>query len=241
VQAIHLHVCARLEASTALRMLSALLTTLPWWMDRRGGWTIVMKGSSTFSEIVDAEPKNGSTLSLLLSHVLHLHGLFHGLNITCALSHFAGAPEHGVVELAHFRLYWLSLVATSAADVMLQPLVDRKMLPPSAPLPDRTHRARARSASARPTPDARRPTSDAVPARGRRALPYLLGASVLPAVVLALPMLSEHVSFISTAASFALWWGREHRALSNLALALAFSQLYEIVALLAARYSLVDA
>ena len=73
-----------------------------------------------------------------------------------------------------------------------------------------------------------------------KLLPYILGASVLPCAFFALPVLSEHVSVHGSVASFVLWWGRERRAFSNLALSLAFSQVFEVVSLLANRYSLVD-
>ena len=204
VQAIHLHVCVRTE-SCPMRMLSALLTTLPWWMDRRGGWTIVLRGASSFGDIVnDGSSSRTSTLSLLLSHVLHLHGLFYGLNLTSALSHFADAMDNRfIVLLPHFRLYFVFLNLTCAADVLLQPLVDRRLMEP-------------------------------------RALPVLLGVSVLPACVFALPVLAEHVSWHGAVFSFALWWGREHRALSNLAIVMIFTEVLEVVSLLVARYSIVD-
>ena len=64
VQAVHLHACARLEGSVWTRMASAALTTLPWWMDRRGGWTIVLRGPSTFGESVAIQP-HATMLSLL--------------------------------------------------------------------------------------------------------------------------------------------------------------------------------
>ena len=204
VQAIHLHACARLETRLYVRMVLALLTTIPWWMDRRGGWTIVLRGASSFGEIVNEQPTNSSTLSLLLSHVFHLHGLFHGLNLTCALSVFAEAPgNHNVVDLAHFRLYWFALNVTTSADVLLQPLVDRRWLSP-------------------------------------RVLQAVLAASVLAAAVFALPVLAEHVSVHGAIASFVLWWGREHCAFSNVLIALGFSQAFEVVSLLANRYSIVD-
>ena len=57
----------------------------------------------------------------------------------------------------------------------------------------------------------------------------------------ALPTLAEHVSVQGAAASFVLWWGREHRAFSNFVLSMTFAQLFEVVSLLATRYSLVDA
>ena len=41
-------------------------------------------------------------------------------------------------------------------------------------------------------------------------------------------------------ASFVLWWGREHCAFSNVLIALGFSQAFEVVSLLANRYSIVD-
>ena len=207
VQAIHLHVCAYFGAhSVTFRMASALLTTLPWWMDRRGGWTIVLQGKSTFSEVVNNENSysDTSTLGLLLSHVLHLHGLFHGLNLTVSLSHFSDLRDnHKVVYQPHFRLYWFWLHLTTSADVLLQPLVDRRLLPHSL-------------------------------------LPYITGASVVPACLFALPVLAEHVSVHGAAASFMLWWGREHRAFSNFLLSLAFTEIFEVVTLLANRYSLVD-
>ena len=132
VQAFHLHVCARCE-SYVPRMVSALLTTVPWWMDRRGGWTIVLRGASSFSEIVNDQQHNTSTLSLLLSHVIHLHGLFHGLNLTAALALFIDQTSHyRVVALPHFRLYFVCINLSCAADVLLQPLVDRRLLMPRA-------------------------------------------------------------------------------------------------------------
>ena len=204
VQAIHLHTCARLEM-TWPRMASALLTTIPWWMDRRGGWTIVLRGASSFGDIVDeGSSAKSSTLSLLLSHVLHLHGLFHGLNLTCALSHFAEDPDNNtVVQLPHFRLYFVFLNLTCAADVLLQPLADRRLMTP-------------------------------------KTLSFVLGVSVVPACVFALPVLAEHVSVQGAFMSFALWWGREHRAFSNLLLAMTFTEVFEVASLLAARYSIVD-
>ena len=111
MQAIHLHVSARSRWSTT-RALSAVLTTAPWWMDRRGGWTIILSGPSTFSGYVDADLKE-PIIQVLLSHVIHLHGLFNGLNLTLALTHFReGISNHRLVELPHFRWYWLWLNIT---------------------------------------------------------------------------------------------------------------------------------
>ena len=67
-----------------------------------------------------------------------------------------------------------------------------------------------------------------------------LNTTTFFATVFALPVLSEHVSLQGAGASFALWWGREHRAFSNFLLSLLFCQLFEVVGLLARRYSLVD-
>ena len=163
-------------------------------------------GQVDFSEVVNNENSysDTSTLGLLLSHVLHLHGLFHGLNLTVSLSHFSDLRDnHKVVYLPHFRLYWFWLHLTTSADVLLQPLVDRRLLP-------------------------------------HGLLPYITGASVVPACLFALPVLAEHVSVHGAAASFMLWWGREHRAFSNFLLSLAFTEIFEVVTLLANRYSLVD-
>lgn len=130
VQTIHLHLCAVLD-STHLRFACALLATSPWWMDRRGGWTLVLKGKSTFGNAVDASV-GASIGSLLISHVAHLHCLFFGLNLTVALSHFRGdyAPNR-LIDQPHFRRYLWWLHATTSADVLLQPLVDRRTLPPA--------------------------------------------------------------------------------------------------------------
>ena len=83
-------------------------------------------------------------------------------------------------------------VLTCAADVLLQPLVDRRLMEP-------------------------------------RALPVLLGVSVVPACVFALPVLAEHVSWHGAVFSFALWWGREHRALSNLAIVMIFTEVLDLL------------
>ena len=130
VQAIHLHFCAAFD-STLSRMLSALLTTVPWWMDRRGGWYIVLRGSSTFGETNSVEAASTrSAGSLLISHVAHLHGLFFGLNLTVALSHFRDDPgTNRIVDLGHFRCYWLWLHAATGCDVVFQALVDRQWFP----------------------------------------------------------------------------------------------------------------
>jgi len=206
VQAIHLHACASLER-TSFRMLSALLTTLPWWMDRQGGWYIVMSGASSFGEAVN-EPilkihPARSVLSLLVSHVVHLHGLFFGLNLTVALSHFREDPGvRRIVDLPHFRAYWLWLHAATGCDVVFQALVDRRWL--SASL-----------------------------------LPWLTALCSAPALFFALPVLVDHVSEVSAAMSFLLWYLREHRALSSTLLCLLWTEAYEVTALLVARYNLV--
>ena len=36
--------------------------------------------------------------------------------------------------MPHFRLYFVALNLTTSCDVLLQPLVDRRWLPPRAPL-----------------------------------------------------------------------------------------------------------
>lgn len=202
VQAIHLHVCANAE-SAPVRMLSAMLTTLPWWMDRRGGWTIVLHGPSTFGKSVQMQPR-ASVFSLLLSHFFHLHGLFNSLNLTCALSHFRDAVDHrAVVLLPEFRHYWWWLNVTTSADVLLQPLVQRRIIP-------------------------------------HHVVPVMLALSMLPACCFAGSILFEHCSIHGAGASFLLWYSREDRAASNLALSLAFTQIFEVTSLLADRYSLVS-
>ena len=55
-------------------MIGCLLTTMPWWMDRRGGWTIVVHGESSFGKTVSEQSK-ARRLVLLMSHVAHLHGI----------------------------------------------------------------------------------------------------------------------------------------------------------------------
>ena len=130
VQAVHLHICARLE-SPALRMLSAALTTLPWWMDRRGGWTVVLRGRSSLGDVINELTPRVSIVTALVSHVPHLHGLFFGLNLTVALSHFREeSTAHRIVDLQHFRSYWLWLHAATGCDVFLQALVDRRRITP---------------------------------------------------------------------------------------------------------------
>ena len=132
VQTIHLHCCAHLE-NTAARMLSAVLTTAPWWMDRRGGWFIVLRGSSTFGEQVDdaAISPRASAATILIAHAGHLHALYFGLNLTTALSHFREDPStHRIVDVAHFRAYWLLLNLCTGCDVVLQALVDRRLITP---------------------------------------------------------------------------------------------------------------
>jgi hypothetical protein len=204
VQTLHLHLCVRVE-STYVRFASALLTTSPWWMDRRGGWTIVMRGKSTFGDAVDDRGSTSTSISsLFVSHVAHLHGLFFALNLSVALSHFREADTNSrVVALPHFRWYWWCLHATTSADVLLQPLVDRGHLPAAL-------------------------------------LPWLTAASVLPAAVFALPVLAEHVSLVGFSASLVLWCWRQHKAASNFAIALVFTEVYEVAGLLASRYNLVD-
>ena len=134
VQIIHLHCCAHLEW-TCSRMLSAVLTTLPWWMDRQGGWTLVMSGKSSFGEQVDdvAISPKASVPTVLLAHVGHLHALFFGLNLTTALSHFRDDPTvHRIVDIPHFRAYWLMLNLCTGCDVVLQACVDRRWMHPQS-------------------------------------------------------------------------------------------------------------
>ena len=69
-------------------------------------------------------------------------------------------------------------------------------------------------------------------------LPWATAASVVPATLFALPVLAEHVSEVAATASFLLWYLREHRAFSNFAIALGFTQTFEVVSLLVHRYSL---
>jgi len=128
VQAVHLHVCAQSCWATS-RALSALLTTAPWWMDRRGGWTIVLDGPSSFSASVDEDLRE-PMLQIVISHVLHLHALFHGLNLTLALTHFREHyAAHHIVSLPEYRCYFIALHVTTSLDVLLQPLVHRRVLP----------------------------------------------------------------------------------------------------------------
>ena len=97
-------------------------------MDMRGGWVIVFRGPSTFSDTVGRD-LHEPIVRLLISHILHLHALYHGLNLTVALTHFRDTHStHDLIYLPHFRWYWLSLHLTTALDVLLQPLVDRRLL-----------------------------------------------------------------------------------------------------------------
>ena len=188
--------------TVSLRMIGCLLTTMPWWMDRRGGWTIVVHGESSFGKTVSEQPKGTSVQSLLVSHVAHLHGMFFGLNLTCALSHFRESFPEQVVNLPSFRWYWWCLNLSTSADVLLEPLVSRQLI-------------------------------------SRKALTWMTAASVIPAALLALPVLAEHVSEVAATTSFLLWYMREHRAFSNLLVCLVFTETFEIASLLAHRYSLI--
>ena len=118
VQAVHLHVCAGTELF-AVRALSGLLTSAPWWM---GGWRSLLGEREP--------PSRDDALQIVALHVLHLHGLYHGLHLTLVLTHFRETyASHEVVRERTFRWYWLALHAATSLDVLLQPLVDRRLLP----------------------------------------------------------------------------------------------------------------
>ena len=71
-------------------------------------------------------------------------------------------------------------------------------------------------------------------------VPVVLALSTLPACAFGAAVLLEHVSVHGAVASFLLWYARANCAATNFAIALVFTQIFELASLLTHRYNLVN-